>query len=217
MVSKEERLERMNGQPAAVGLGQAVSLGQDFGRTPADWVTVWRECSPEELIVVAHHGLKVPAPENRLPEFRQEMELLDSFRPAAVAERGISRLNSIYASPSPEDVPCLPHRRERLVVEMRIDPQGAYVGDMDFITGLISFMGANRFGIEQFHGAYRKYWDSVMPLSYFLERYRREDTPDGGHWRAHRPVAESLPHTYYAPEVMIVAPLVSQRHIRLVG
>jgi hypothetical protein len=215
MNSQEERFERFGGRSADADLGEPVSLGQDFERTPADWVTVWRECSPEELIVVTQHGLAVPAPANRPPEYRQEMELLDSFRPSVVSERGISRLRSIYASPSPEDVPCLPHRRERLVVEMRIDPRQAYVGDMDFITGLISFMGANKFGIEQFHGAYRKYWDSVMPLTYFLDRYRREDTADGGHWRACRAVAERLPQTYYAPEVMIMTPLVSQRHIRL--
>jgi hypothetical protein len=190
-------------------------FGGGWQTAPKEWVSVWRECSPDELVRASQQGLAVPAPELRPPEVRQEMELLDSFRPEPVAKRGVSRLHSIFASPAPEDVPFLPHRRERLVVEMLINPAEAFVGDMDFITSLISFMWVNKFGVDQFHGAFRKYWDSIVRLDHFLGSYERIETPDGGHWMARRPVADHLPKTFFAPEIMITTPVISQRHIRL--
>jgi hypothetical protein len=192
-------------------------LGTGFGLAPAEWVSVWRECSPEELIKAARLGLAIPPPEMRPPEVRQEMELLDSFRPPTIIQQGISRLNSIYASPSPHDVPQLPHRRERMVVEMMVDPGEAFVGDMDFITCLIPFISANKHGLERFCGAFRKYWETIIPLGDFLQRYERVEMADGGHWVVRQAKAgdDSLPKTFFAPEILVRTPVISPRHIRL--
>ena len=190
-------------------------LGTEFDSVPADWVSVWRECSPEELARAAKRGLSVSLPEMRPPEIRQEMELLDSFRPESIIQQGISRLNSIYASPSPEDVPQSPHRQERIVVEMRIDPKEAYVGDMNFITCLIPFIGASRVGMDRFHGAFRKYWESIVPLGDFMRLYERIEKPDGSCWMNYHSEDDSVPKIFSAPEIMILTPTISEKHIRL--
>ena len=193
----------------------ASALGAEFDSVPENWVSVWRECSPEELERAARLGLSVPLPEMRPPEFRQEMELLDSFRPESVIQKGISRLNSIYASPSPADVPELPHRQERIVVEMAIDPKEAYVGDMNFIICLIPFIGASRVGMDRFHGAFRKYWESVMPLNDFLQQYERVERQDAHGWVIREATDDPIHEIFFSPEVMVLTPTISEKHIRL--
>jgi len=193
------------------------ALGRDFDAAPPHWVPVFRECSPEELRRIAAEGLVVPPPELRPLEIRREMEVLDRFRPPHIIERGISRLGAIYAVPAPEDAPRLPFRKERVILEFKIDPAAAFVGDMDFITGLIPFISAHAAGLEQYRGAFHRYWESVIPFTEFNCRYARQGTDAGGQWVCRRQSRNELPKNYFAPEILIMTPVVSQRHIRMHG
>lgn len=197
------------------GLDWDQVLGSGFRDAPRSWASVYRECSIDELVRIGRDGLAAPTPHARHPDIRQEMELLDSFRPPHVVRRGVSRLAAIYASPTPE-TPRLPFRKERVIVEMRVDPSASSVGDMDFITALIPFMGARKFGLEKYHGAFRKYWESVISLRDFTRHYRSAESAAGSQWFRSRSAPAALPKMFFAPEVMVMTPNVSRRHIRIV-
>jgi hypothetical protein len=190
-------------------------FGAGFSDVPKHWVSVYRECSLDELMRIAREGMTVPPPEMRLPEMRAEMEVLDRFRPAKNAKQGVSRLDAIYAAPTPE-TPRFPFRNEHIVLEMKVDPAECFVGDMDFITCLIPFIGVRRYGLEKFRGAFRKYWESVIPLKDFLSNYSRLETGDGSHWILKKQSsADGLPKSFFVPEVLVMTPRISQRHIRI--
>ncbi len=191
-------------------------LGTGFSDVPERYVSVYRECSLDELVRIAREGLSVPPPETRHPDMREEMELLDRYRPRHIVERGVSRLDAVYAVPTPA-TPKLPFRRERFILEIKVDPREAFVGDMDFITCLIPFIGANRLGLERYKGAFEKYWESVVSLEDFLKHYRIVETDDGTHWTRLPKAPKGFQRTYFAPEIMIMSPLISSRHVRVVG
>lgn len=190
-------------------------LGSGFKNAPKGWVSVFRECSLEEIVRIGREGLSPSPPEMRPPDFRQEMELLDAHRPAALVKQGVSRLNAIYAVPTP-DTPKLPHRHEHIVIEVRVNPEECVVGDMDFITAIIPFIGAQRFGMDKYQGAFRKYWESVIPFADFLRHYRRTETFAGSQWFAKRSAPPRLPKMFFAPEIMVMTPTISREHIRIV-
>lgn len=191
-------------------------FGTGFGDVPRSWVSVYRESSLDELLRIARDGLCVPRPEMRLPEMRDEMELLDRFRPPQIMKRGISRLDAIYATPTTE-TPKLPFRKEHIVLEIKVDPAQCYVGDMDFITCLIPFMGVRgRSSMEKYRGAFRRYWETVIPFREFRRSYRRVETTDGDHWMVKPGARKALPRTYFEPEVLIMTPRISQQLIRIV-
>lgn len=193
-----------------------VALGAGFALAPKTHVSVYREASRDELHRIAREGLSVPPPEFRHPEMRAEMELLDKHRPAHITKRGVSRLNAIYAVPTPE-TPRLSFRKEYFVLEMKVDPAESYVGDMDFITALIPFIGASRTGLDKYGGAFAKYWDSVISLKDFAKHYKRVGTGDGDHWLLKPGAPKKLPGSYFSPEVLVMSPIISQRHMRVVS
>ncbi len=198
-------------------LSLKTALGRDFDAAPAHWVSVFRECSPEELERIAVEGLKAPPPELRPAEIRREMETLDKFRPAIAERLGISRLRAIYAAPTAADAPSLPFRRERFVLELKVDPAAGYVGDMDFITCLIPFIGAHRFDLEQYSGAFQKYWDNIITLADFLGHYERAASGAVRPWVVRSGARSGLPRNFFAPEILLMTPAVSRHHIRVVG
>jgi hypothetical protein len=189
-------------------------FGLGFETAPDHWVSVYREASIEELVRIASHGVCSPSPDVRHPEMRQEMELLDKFRPPQVVEKGVSRLKAIYASPTPE-TPHLSFRRERAILEMRVDPEAGYVGEMDFITALIPFMNAHGRGLEKYQGAFRRYWDSVIPLGAFTKHYKPRATDDGMQW-VRKSGPSVMPKTFFSPEIMVMSPAISKQHVRIV-
>jgi hypothetical protein len=190
-------------------------FGAGFRDAPPGWVSVFRECSLDEIGTIARIGLSAPSPETRHPELRQEMELLDGFRPPHIVASGISRLAAVYATPT-SDTPQLPFRKERVIIEMRVDPDASYVGDMDFITALIPFIGARKHGLENYHGAFRKYWETVIPLRRFKRYYAPAESAAGRHWFRKPSAPESLPRMYFSPEIMVMTPSIGSRHIRIV-
>lgn len=190
-------------------------LGTGLADVPEHFVSVYRECSLDELVRIVREGLSVPPAETRHPDMRAEMELLDRYRPQRVIDRGVSRLGAVYAVPTTE-TPKFPFRKERYVLEIKVDPEEAFVGDMDFITCLIPFIGANQTGLDRYRGAFKKYWESVVSLKEFVTHYRRVDTADGTHWMAKLKAPKKLPKTFFAPEIMIMTPIISPRHVRVV-
>jgi len=190
-------------------------FGLGFESAPEDWVTVYRECSMDELARVAREGLRVPEADQRHPDNRQEMELLDKFRPKRLIDSGISRLKAIYAVPTPE-TPRFAYKRERAILEMKVDAVNGYVGDMDFITALIPFINARGSSVEQYHGAFRRYWDSVIPLKLFYRHYKEVQNDDGLHWVRKPGSSLRLPRTYFSPEIMLTVPVINKRHVRII-
>ncbi len=194
----------------------AAALGRDFHAAPPHWVSVFRECSPEELERIAAEGLRVPPPVMRPAEIRREMETLDKFRPPIAERLGISRLRAIYAAPTAADAPSLPFRKERVVLELKVDPAAGYVGDMDFITCLIPFIGAHRFDLEQYSGAFQKYWDNIITLADFLGHYERAASGQVRPWVVRAGARPGLPRNFFAPEILLMTPVISRDHIRVV-
>jgi hypothetical protein len=190
-------------------------FGLGFESAPEHWVTVYRECSMDELARIAREGLRVPKIDQRHPDNRQEMELLDRFRPERLIKSGISRLKAIYAVPT-LITPRFAYRRERAILEMKVDAACGYVGDMDFITALIPFINARGRSVEQYHGAFRRYWDSVIPLEIFYRSYRQTENEDGTHWTRQPGASLRLPHTYFSPEIMLMTPIISKQHVRII-
>lgn len=190
-------------------------LGTGLADVPEHFVSVYRECSLDELVRIVREGLSVPPAETRHPDMRAEMELLDRYRPQRLIDRGVSRIGAVYAVPTSE-TPKFPFRRERYVLELKVDPKEAFVGDMDFITCLIPFIGANQMGLERYRGAFKKYWESVITLEEFFANYKEIGTGDGVQWVAKAKAPKRLPRTYFAPEIMIMTPIISPRHIRVV-
>lgn len=189
-------------------------LGTGLVDVPAHFVPVYRECSLEELVRIVREGLCVPPAETRHPDMRAEMDLLDRYRPQRVIDRGVSRLNAVYASPT-ERTPRFPFRKERYVLEVMVDPEEAFVGDMDFISLLLPFIGANQTGLDRYAAAFRKYWDSVVSLSDFRKHYREAQGAENGYWTIKAKAPKKLPRAVFNPEVMIMTPIVSPRHVRV--
>jgi len=195
----------------------SVLLGSAIDSVPDHWVSLYRECSLEELVRIAREGLAAPLAEMRPSEMRREMEILDRFRPERLVERGVSRLSAIFAAPAPENVPSLSFRSERLILEIKTDPAACFVGDMDFITGLIPFLGAYPADVGRFQGAFSKYWDSVMPLADFFGRYVKVRQGEACHWIAAGGAGEGRPKIFFSPEILIMKPVISQKHLQVVG
>ncbi|OIO51972.1 hypothetical protein COY93_03380 [Candidatus Uhrbacteria bacterium CG_4_10_14_0_8_um_filter_58_22] len=190
-------------------------FGLGFESAPRDWTVVYRECSIDELAQVAREGLTVPTAELRHPDNRREMELLDRFRPDHVVERGISRLRAIYAVPTSE-TPRFPYRHDRAILEMKVDPNCGFVGDMDFIDALIPFISAHGSGVERYHSAFRRYWDGIVPFGDFLNNYSKVETDGNVHWIRKPEASGTMPQAFFSPEIMLMTPVVSRQHIRIV-
>src|SRR5688572_9743587 len=193
----------------------AAMLGTGYADVPKHFVAVYRECGMDELVRTVREGLSVPPAETRHPDMRAEMERLDKYRPKKMIDRGVSRLGAIYASPT-EETPKFPFRKERYVLKVMVDPEEAYVGDMDFITCLIPFISANQSGLDRYRGAFKKYWDSVISLKDFLAHYREVPTPDGSYWMVKSSAPARLPKTCFAPEIMVMTPLISPRYVKVI-
>jgi len=190
-------------------------FGAGFREAPKHWKSVYRPCTIEELMRVAREGLTVPSPNLRPADHRTELETLDRFRPAAVARSGLSRLHTIDASPTP-DISKFPFRRDEVVLEMKVDPSECFVGDIDYIAGIAPFVDARRRRLEKFSGAFRKYWESMIPLRDFCRYYRKIDTADGTHWILSPRAPRGLPESIFLPEVLIMNQRISPRHVRVV-
>ncbi|MBI4457656.1 hypothetical protein HY633_01690 [Candidatus Uhrbacteria bacterium] len=190
-------------------------FGAGFANVNKRWVSVYREVAIDELIRIASGGLRAAPPELLVPEIREEMELLDRFRPSSLARLGVSRVNAIYATPTPE-LSRNQQRRERIMLELKIDPAAAFVGDADFVTCLVPFMGVYRYGLERHQEVFRKYWQSVIPLKDFFKYYERLEAVEGFRWVARMGAPRGYPRVFFIPEVLIMSPSVSTGHIRIV-
>lgn len=189
-------------------------FGAGWRNAPRGWVSVYRGCSVEELLKIAREGLRAPEPEMRPTETRLELELVDRFRPLAVTRRGISRLHSIDASPTPELRRSA--RRVEAVIEMKVDPEECVVGDLDIIAGVAPFLDIRGRKLDRFGGALRAYWDSLVSLKDFKKFYSPIRTTDGSHWVRTSRAPKDLPESFFLPEVLVLSSRVSALHCRMV-
>lgn len=198
---------------AAIDWG--VMLGTGLADVPQHYVSVYRDSSLEELVRIVREGLSVPPLETRHPDMRAEMELLDRYRPEKTVKRGLARSTAIFALPTPH-LPVRHTHRDRYLLEMKVDPNEAHVADMDFISNLIPFLGMEPESLDRYRGSFTRYWDSVISLADFNKHYKRVETEDGVHWLAKSGAPAKLPRAFFNPEVMVMTPIVSQRHLRIV-
>jgi hypothetical protein len=208
-------------QPAPIGVGllewARYSLGAGFDDAPAHLATAYRECAPIEIERVRREGGLTSTPTDCRPaDFREEMQLLDGFRPKALVERGVSRLGAIYASPALDDVPHLPFRDERHVLALKFDPAEAFVGDMSFIMGLVPFIGIRSRGLDEFRGAYHKYWEGVIGFEDFLTQYAPCGIGSSRRWCRRPEAPTDLPDKFFLPEILVMTKVVPLEHLRLV-
>lgn len=189
-------------------------FGAGFKASPKRWVSVYREASLDELIRIARDGMRATPPEAMHQDARDEMALLDRYRPRRIARLGLSRRSSIVALPSP-DAWHAPQRKERIVLELRVDPGECFVGDADVRATIIPFAG-DKWPSARYRTFYEKYWEGIVTLREFQRAYGRVETPEGPHWVAKSGAAKRLPQTFFVPEIMIMTPHVSRSHIRIV-
>lgn len=190
-------------------------LGSGFTAAPEGWVSVYRECSLEEIVRIAREGLSAPPPETRPPDFREEIELLDSCRTPKMVKAGISRTRAITAAPSLESARAR-GGRGRIALEVKVDPTECFVGDADFIVAMMPTIGVQRYGMEKYRGSFRRYWESIISLADFLKWYRRVETFAGSQWFPRHAAPPKQPGMYFAPEVLVMTPVVSRAHVRIV-
>src|SRR3989338_8755916 len=188
-------------------------FGAGFRDAPRGWVTVFRPCAVEEMLMIAREGLAVPAPDLRPCEVRLAPGTSDRFRPLRLSRQGWSRLRSLEASLTP-DVRQFPYRRDEAVIEILVNPADGVVCDMDSIAGLGPFADRQE-RRNKFSGAFRRYWESAVPLKTFLKFYSKIETPEGAHWLKGRRAPRLLPESFFLPEVLVTTPRISPRHVRL--
>lgn len=196
------------------GVNWDAVFGAGFESAPKDWTTVYREVTVEEMVRIAKQGLRPHPPELWLPEIHEEMRLLDGYRPREILSKGISRASAIYAAPVP-DMAASNRRGDHVIIEMKVDPAECYVGDVDLVTCLIPFMGVHRYGLQRHPDSFKKYWDGLISLDDFLDHYDRIEAVEGYRWVARSDSSRKLPKSFYVPEVLVMTPVVSQRHIRI--
>lgn len=197
------------------GIDWGVMLGTGLADVPQHYVSVYRDSSLEEIMRIVREGLSVPPLETRHPDMRAEMELLDRYRPKRILDKGISRMGAIFTLPTPH----LPERhthRDRYLLEVKVDPNEAYVSDMDFISNLIPFLGMEPASLDRYRGSFTRYWESMVSLTDFKQHYRRIDGEEGSHWLRKSAAPAKLPKAFFSPEVMVMTPIIGQRHVRIV-
>ncbi len=189
-------------------------FGAGWRAVPREWVSVYRGCSVEELLKIARVGLTAPAPELRPPEVRAELEAIDRFRPHHILRRGVSRLQAIEASLTSEVRRAT--RRIEAVIEMKVNPAECAVVDQDAIAGATSLLDRRGRKPDRLGGAYRAYWESLVPLKDFKKYYSSIRTADGQQWIRGTRAPKGLPESFFRPEVLVSSPRVSALHVRMV-
>ena len=211
-----ERCDNFSFAFNGISLDWGKVLGARFDDVPKSWVTVFRETSLEELIYIAREGLSAYHQDVRHPELFQEMEMLDRHRPKKILERGISRIDAISALPASDSIFGTSSHRT-VMLELKVDPKECFVSDVDFLNYATPFATGKQAGSDRYKNAFKKYWDSMTPLTHFLKHYTNIELPEGSHWLRREGAPGKLPDMFFMPEVLIMSPTVSAQHIRIAG
>lgn len=190
-------------------------FGTEFDRAPKHFVSVFRECSNSELTQAAQSGLHAHMADVRLPIFRTEMELLDRFRPPHLLESGVGRSAALFATPQRHSR-IFSSFSDKFVVEMKVDPQDCYVGDMDFINRVTAYIHSHPIRTyENFKHAFEKYWSEVIGLADFKKHFKKVKVGDVDEWQRKAAASNNLPEFIVAPEVLIMTPVVDKKYIKI--
>lgn len=119
------------------------------------------------------------------------------------------------------------------IIEMRVDPQKCYVGDLEYITRIMDDMYRGRSESEATQGQAEEYWKNLVTLEDFLKWYRKPEWAEDGdsikdadEYKDGEPlgtsefypikgVPDNFPWRIHQPEILIPEDI-SQDHIRLV-
>lgn len=163
---------------------QAESLLRSHIEAPPHFVSVYHESRPEYLESISEHGLRAgngTEGYERNDFIRDANILFDEECPQKFKEKGISRWN-IFGYPDLDFGNDMWHQKGNPVLEMKIDPQNAYVGDMYLIQELQFTIGF--FPSKEWPNKIREeaatYWGNMITLEDFKKYYRRpEYTKEG--------------------------------------
>lgn len=119
------------------------------------------------------------------------------------------------------------------VVEIKVDPQKCYVGDLEYITRILEDMHRGRSESEAAQQQAEEYWKNVITLEDFLRWYRKPEWAEDGNsikdadqYRDGEPLwtgefypikgaPENSPRLIHQPEILIPEDI-PQGHIKLV-
>ncbi|MBP9762799.1 hypothetical protein KBD34_04250 [Patescibacteria group bacterium] len=200
---------------------------------PAHFVSVFHETRTSSLPGIDKDGLKVHSDIKHIGGAEGMMrrnELIDTFRPAAVSAKGLSR-NNIYGYPFLEhgngflganqrfikrDVETIrddfkrkqertPDILEKLhvttfdeylgkitaseylksqypgeILEMKVDPKQAFVGDLEYITKIEDSRSHGMSEDEAVEYQAKEYWKHLVSLEEFLKWYKKPEWAEDG-------------------------------------
>ncbi|MFH1142087.1 MAG: hypothetical protein ABIH67_01370 [Candidatus Uhrbacteria bacterium] len=119
------------------------------------------------------------------------------------------------------------------VVEMKVDPEKTYVGDLEYITRVMDDMNRGWSESEAIQQQAKKYWEQLITLEDFLKWYKKpewaedgdsikdgDDYKDGEPWSNAgfyliKDAPDNLPSMIHQPEILIPENI-PQDHIKLV-
>lgn len=189
-----------------------VVFGADFNHVPAGWATVYKPCSFDELVRVARQGVSMLPEIARHSNSYREFQAIDRHRSPRAARLGVRRSRAIFALPS-ADLPHASYHRDFALLEMRVDQSAAFVADTDALANTSPF-GPIKFGRGR-TSPYKAYWAGLVSLADFKKNYVKIESVRGHHWACRPGAPTRLPQTFFSPEVLVMTPTISQRHVRI--
>lgn len=198
---------------------------------PSSYVSVYHESKTNRLNQIEREGL-VPGREPNIMDnyqMKRKNAAINQVRPANLIELGISREN-LYAYPFLEYGHGLSGAPERFtdankgrdkrqlerdfpgeVLEIKVDPEHAYVADMELINQIAYAIERSNKPLQEVARVYGKeYWSTLMSLKDFLTWFKK---PEGVDDYSLRPFTrkegapDSLPDSMMIPEVLIPKPV----------
>ena len=162
---------------------------------------------------------------------RDELEILQKHKPDYLKELGINTPEEFIKKRT--DPEYLKSQYPGEVLEMKVDPQKCYVGDLEYITQIADDIYRGLEESEAIQRQAKKYWGNVITLEDFLKWYRKPEWNDDGNsirdagkYKGGNPIMtggyslledapDNLPLDIHQPEILIPEN-VPQNHIKLV-
>ncbi len=139
-------------------------------------------------------------------------KIFQSMRPDHIKKLGIDRMQSSYAYPNMRKKSYFGSREGNQILELRVDPETSYVGDMDEFGSAQAISYDEKLG----HSFISRYWAGIITLKDFNQWYEEvDDGDDRAYFRKKKGAPEEFPSSYSMPEVLITKDI-PQEHIKLV-
>lgn len=162
---------------------------------------------------------------------RDQFESFQTYSPEFLKKLGVSSPDEFIRKMT--DPEYLKSQYPGEVIEMKVDPQKCYVGDLEYITRIMDDMHRDRSESEATQRQAEEYWGNLITLEDFLRWYRKPEWAEDGNsikdaeeYKGGEPLGTSefcpikgapdnFPWRIYQPEILIPENI-SQDHIRLV-